>query len=363
MTINQKTSTASFDFHNAQGAHDLDVSVHFNAYDGNAHGCEVLYASSSGEKYARKIVDAMCAASGLTNRGPKHRGDLAFLNGTAETAVLVETAFCDNPSDCQTYRAKFDDICAAIAEGITGEEAGERPPVEPPERPVRPPVPPVSPPEAGHPDLKKGDTGPAVVELQEALGVLVADGDFGSITDTWVYAFQAACGLKADGIVGPMTWEEIDDLVLRVETGGPRLPPKLVDQIVTMAEESEIQEFLWPDRGMTPPGYIPGMALSFAYAVREFQEGDDAATVMAKAQGSPDKDALAYYEAEFKKLGMSNKTAGLETLRHLFVMMIGLGPARAARDTWRAETSALDNVQSDTAEASTPSDKLEYQGI
>src|SRR6516225_9479759 len=29
--------------HNGAGPHDLDVSVHFNAYNGTANGCEVLY--------------------------------------------------------------------------------------------------------------------------------------------------------------------------------------------------------------------------------------------------------------------------------------------------------------------------------
>jgi N-acetylmuramoyl-L-alanine amidase len=57
-------------FHNKQGPHDWDFSVHFNAYSTTSKpmGCEVLYASSTGEKMAKKIVDAICAASGLINR-------------------------------------------------------------------------------------------------------------------------------------------------------------------------------------------------------------------------------------------------------------------------------------------------------
>ena len=53
-----------------------------------------------------------------------------------------------------------------------------------------------------HPTIKKGDNNEAVAELQEALGVLIADGDFGEITDNWVRGFQAACGLANDGVVG-----------------------------------------------------------------------------------------------------------------------------------------------------------------
>ena len=242
--------------HNSAGPHDLDVSTHFNAYDGNAHGCEVLYTSPNGQKYAKKIVDAICAASGLTNRGAKERNDLAFLNGTnqAPAAVLLEIAFCDNTSDCNIYRAKFNDICTAIAVAISGQEGVQPPPTEPERPPVRPPVRPPTEPEGEHPTIKKGDNNEAVAELQEALGVLIADGDFGNITHNWVKGFQAACGLTADGVVGPITWDAVDDLNMRVATGTPRLPKRLEQQIVQMAQASEIQEYLWPDRGMSPPG-------------------------------------------------------------------------------------------------------------
>ena len=337
------------DFHNSK-TRDYDFSVHFNAYSQTSKpmGCEVLYLSQ--QALADKIVDAICDASGLINRGPKKRTDLKFLNSTEAPACLLEICFVDSVADADIYRAKFEGITSAIAEAISGQEVGDErpPPIE------RPPVtvPPEPPSTDEQPTIKKGDQGEAVAALQEALGVLVADGDFGSITDTWVRAFQAACGLTADGVVGPMTWEAVDALQASVDEGGPRLPPALVNQIVEMAEASEIQEYLWPDRGMTPPGYIPGMALSFAYAVQEFQAGDDAATIMAKAQGSPDKDALAYYEAEFKKLGMSNKTAGLDTLRHLFVMMIGLGPRESSARYVEGRDLSADNVQSDTCEAS-----------
>ena len=147
-----------------------------------------------------------------------------------------------------------------------------------------------------------------------------------------------------------LTWAEVDDLNSRVAMGSPRLPKRLEQQIVTMAQESEIQEFLWPDRGMTPPGYIPGMALSFAYARRQFAEGDDAATVMAKAVGNPDKDCLAWYAQEFAKLGMKNTTTD-ECLRHLFVMMIGLGPRESSARYIEGRDLSASNVQSETCEA------------
>ena len=60
--------------------------------------------------------------------------------------------------------------------------------------------------------LRKGDRGEAVREMQEALmergydlGKWGADGIFGTQTLNAVKAFQGDCGLKADGIIGPLT--------------------------------------------------------------------------------------------------------------------------------------------------------------
>lgn len=45
--------------------------------------------------------------------------------------------------------------------------------------------------------------------IQSDLGI-VADGDFGAVTEAALRAFQRAKGLVADGIVGPKTWEALD---------------------------------------------------------------------------------------------------------------------------------------------------------
>ena len=54
--------------------------------------------------------------------------------------------------------------------------------------------------------LKRGNRGTDVVQLQNLLGGLDADGIFGKKTEAAVKAFQAAHGLKVDGIVGKKTW-------------------------------------------------------------------------------------------------------------------------------------------------------------
>jgi peptidoglycan hydrolase-like protein with peptidoglycan-binding domain len=66
------------------------------------------------------------------------------------------------------------------------------------------------------PVLQKGSTDPAVRDLQEALKALgydpgPIDGTFGAPTETAVKAFQQAKGITVDGIVGKVTWINIDE--------------------------------------------------------------------------------------------------------------------------------------------------------
>lgn len=64
------------------------------------------------------------------------------------------------------------------------------------------------------PTLKYGNRGDHVRELQRSLRsqgyVLEIDGKFGPLTLQCVKSFQGTCGLKADGIVGPLTWAALD---------------------------------------------------------------------------------------------------------------------------------------------------------
>jgi peptidoglycan hydrolase-like protein with peptidoglycan-binding domain len=66
------------------------------------------------------------------------------------------------------------------------------------------------------PTLKKGDHGEAVKQLQSALKDLgfysgAVDGQFGSSTEAAVKHFQQDFGINQDGIVGPITWRNIDE--------------------------------------------------------------------------------------------------------------------------------------------------------
>lgn len=80
-----------------------------------------------------------------------------------------------------------------------------------------------------HPTLKLGSSGDAVRDLQAKLvargyplpkyGV---DGNFGSETETAVKAFQRAHHLEVDGIVGPLTWAEINKTQTATGTNGTK---------------------------------------------------------------------------------------------------------------------------------------------
>lgn len=81
-----------------------------------------------------------------------------------------------------------------------------------------------TPPSTNKPTLRRGSSGPAVVEAQTRLNawivgspgsgqaLLTADGMFGPKTDAATRAFQKANGLVADGVIGPKTWAALPPL-------------------------------------------------------------------------------------------------------------------------------------------------------
>ena len=122
--------------HNAE-ERELDISVHFNAYEQVDHGMgvEVLYYSDGA--LAAELSAAIADASGLIDRGAKQRQDLYVLANTEEKCVLLEVAFCDSETDVRLYRENFDAIIDALAYTISGVE-GDLGPPQRPERPERP---------------------------------------------------------------------------------------------------------------------------------------------------------------------------------------------------------------------------------
>jgi uncharacterized protein (TIGR02594 family) len=200
-------------------------------------------------------------------------------------------------------------------------------------------------------ELSKGDTGPDVAELQTSLGI-PADGDFGAITEAQVCSFQAAAKLGADGVVGPDTWAAVDDLDARMAAGENGLSDELCGMIVELVGRSPLANYSWPARGKAPRAYLNGMAMAYAVAVLELEEGFPRAVEMAQAERADDQtDALTWYRSEFAAKGMDNSQPGLDTLRHLFVMMIGLGMRESSGLYYCGRDTTASNTSSDTCEA------------
>jgi len=344
-------------FHNSQDR-DLDVSVHFNSatFNGsnqtsNPVGCEVFYKSDTGQAAAVQLVNAISDAGDFINRGPKYSSNLAFLNQTEKPAVLLEICFVNSEADAALYRENFDVICDAIAAAIADEEA-----TTPPDPSLPFPRPPETiepvPPTTDRRVLGKGDSGPDVAVVQAVLGI-PADGAFGSVTATQVEAFQRADGLAADGVVGPATWASLDDLAARMMTGSVRLPDGIATAVTLLAKASPLMFYSWPDRGRAPPGYIPGMALCYALALIELGQGKSWAEAMAAdvIPGSEETDALAWYETDLDKLGIEVDRAGVEALRGLFTLMIGLGMRESSGKYCEGRDMSASNIESDTCEA------------
>jgi hypothetical protein len=183
------------DYHNRQ-SRDLDVSVHFNAYQTTTKpmGTECLYVSQ--QKLAADTAAAMARSGGFINRGPKKRTNLYFLNNTSKPAILLEVCFVDSSADAELYKKNHEAICKAIAEVVGKVSVGG----------AKPPAPPST----SRPVLREGSRGDDVTHLQRELSI-PADGIFGPQTKAAVQRFQRGQGLEQDGVVGPLTWAALDN--------------------------------------------------------------------------------------------------------------------------------------------------------
>lgn len=107
---------------------DLFVSIHCNAATANAKGTETYCCrgATSGRKLAEAIHKQITSSLPIVNRGVKEAGFFVLAN-TNMPAVLVETAFIDNPDDAKFLRDNQDDFARAIARGITDYYSTQKP--------------------------------------------------------------------------------------------------------------------------------------------------------------------------------------------------------------------------------------------
>ncbi len=98
------------------------------------------------------------------------------------------------------------------------------------------------------------------------------------------------------------------------------------DAITQMAGSSTCASYSWASRGKAPAGYIKGVALSFARSICRTKNQSALSKIMSAANsGNTTKDAVAYYDSTFASLPIVTSSAGLEPLRALYTLGMGLG--------------------------------------
>lgn len=132
----------------------------------------------------------------------------------------------------------------------------------------------------------------------------------------------------------------------------PSVDPRL-NPLLELAASSALANYPWLQRDLAPIGYIKGMTVLYARAYARLSLGQDAAIQsMAQAVSAANKsDALSWYSESFSQLGMGNEHDGVGTLRHLFVLMAGLGMRESSGRYCEGRDRSTNNVTAETAEA------------
>lgn len=192
---------------NVANANQVDtfVSIHFNSFNGQAHGAEVYAVSKAGQNIAKRVLECLVEL-GHHNRGVKDGSHLYVVKHTKMPAILVECCFCDSEKDMALYNAEAQ--ANAIVLGLTGQ------------------VPPSS-----EPDRDR-----TVLELQQALNrlqirdhqgkALDESGAMNEETTAATKHFQAVVDVTETGIAGATTWKAIEQILAKPilrknHAGGP----------------------------------------------------------------------------------------------------------------------------------------------
>jgi hypothetical protein len=138
----------------------------------------------------------------------------------------------------------------------------------------------------------------------------------------------------------------------------PKSPDsQYVEYIKSLAGSSTCAKYSWKNRGRAPQGFIKGVALSFARSLCRLKKGDDNSslnihTILARASGSSQKDALSHYSSQMQFLDLKISEAGEEPLKAVYLLGFGLGMRESSGKYCTGwDTSAGSNRSSSAAEA------------
>ncbi|BAT52795.1 Peptidoglycan-binding domain 1 [Nostoc sp. NIES-3756] len=175
---------------------EVYVSIHFNAFNGQANGTEVFATSDNGRRIAKPVLDEIVKL-GYFNRGVKSGSHLFVLRNTDMPAILVECCFIDSTKDMNLFDAEA--TANAIVKGLTGKLPSTT-------------VPSVS--------DEEQNTDTSILRLQKSLNrlkitdrnnkALVENGQLNSETKFALEKFQGIVGLEKTGILNEGTWNAIN---------------------------------------------------------------------------------------------------------------------------------------------------------
>lgn len=132
----------------------------------------------------------------------------------------------------------------------------------------------------------------------------------------------------------------------------PSSPPPELSEITAIAQGSSCSKISWKNRGTAPIGYYKGLALTFARTL--CNQDTPLVQIMSNAKTSDTvRDALAHMNAEFAAQGMKNDRVGVDTHRHVFVLLTGLGMMESSGKYCCGRDSSADFSTADSAEAGT----------
>lgn len=115
-TVNENLYNIVQNMDKIAGRNDVNVSIHFNAFNRTATGAEVWYylGDNVGYQIAKKLSATIAKTLGIPDRGAKATTNLYVISRSVAHTVLIEVAFIDNASDMKKYMAKKSDVLKAM---------------------------------------------------------------------------------------------------------------------------------------------------------------------------------------------------------------------------------------------------------
>lgn len=115
-TVNENLFNIVQNMDKIAGRNDVNVSIHFNAFNRTATGAEVWYylGDSVGYQIAKKLSATIAKTLGIPDRGAKATTNLYVVSRSVAHTVLIEVAFIDNANDMKKYMAKKSVVLKAM---------------------------------------------------------------------------------------------------------------------------------------------------------------------------------------------------------------------------------------------------------